>query len=443
MTIAAPLTFGPALCFMLLALGVALLTRFRPWCGPAAIVATAPFAWYHGAGPTEITLAKAASAGAVIGYAALLARDRAARQAAASALKASPAVWLLAAFAIVSVLSIAWAVDSADAVRDALKWAWYAAVFALTIAAVNGAGARFKIAAVLLVTASAVALVGLWQNVTVAPAAFVASGGALVNRITATLEGPNQFGAYLETGIPLLIAVLLFGRLPRIAIVAGSVVLGVLVTNLLLTYSRGALWSCAAASVFLLAAYAFSVASRRTLPEPVPLVTAAAAAILAAAVIVPIARVSITSIGWQHELWTSGLRDTSDSAEQRKQLWTCAVSLIRRYPLAGVGAGNFADIKSDCKGALSARDNSNANQWYLETAADLGVIGLALLVSFLAFMLATARSAVLWEEPVAIGAYAVLLAFVLHGLVDDVMTYPKAALSFFVVLGLIPTRRNS
>jgi predicted membrane metal-binding protein len=68
-------------------------------------------------------------------------------------------------------------------------------------------------------------------------------------------------------------------------------------------------------------------------------------------------------------------------------------------------------------------------------------VGLALLVAFLVGLLMSGRDRALWRSPVALGSYAVLIAFVLHGFVDDVVTYPKAALSFFVLMGLLRDRK--
>jgi O-antigen ligase len=399
-------------------------------------VATAPFAWYHQLGPTEITLPKAAFVGAVIGALAAAFVDRTRRERSIEALRSNPAVWLLALFALLSALSVFWAGSQSDAARDALKWVWYAGVFALAAAMRASTNDASKIALATVVTATVVGLYGIWQNATLPPAAFVAGNGSVVGRIAATLEGPNQFVAYLETAIPVLLALLLFVRVRWLTLLAGSLALGLLVSDLLLTYSRGALWSCAAALIFIVGVYLWKRRGRAGYLEMARPAAAVAAAVVAVAVGAGIAHASITSLGWQHELWAPGLRDTTESAEERRRLWTCAATLFERHPILGVGAGNFADAKQECGAALAVPEHSNANQWYLETGADLGAVGLLLLAGFLITMLGAIRSS-MWSEPFAIGAYAVLLAFVLHGFVDDVMTYPKAALTFFVLLGLI------
>ena len=433
MTDAAPLTLLSALAFVALALGAGALAYRRSWLAAAAIVATAPFAWYHQLGPTEITLSKAAFVGALFGVALALARDPTVRSNAFAALRSNRALLALAALAVWSAASALWAGTPAEAIREAFKWVWYGGAFALTIAALRDRDDDMRVLLTMFAAATAVGVYGLWQSATSAPAGFVAPNGSVVGRIAGTLEGPNQFGAYLESMIPPLLAVLLFARLPRTLIVIGSLVLGLLCADLVLTYSRGALWSSVGALAFVTAAY-LSQNRRREAPHfSVPVVIA----ICAALVFVPVAHNSIGAPGWQHEMLSPTAPDTPDSTERRRQLWTCALELFARHPIAGVGAGNFADAKQQCGAQLAGSEHFNANEWYLETAADLGVVGLLSLGAFVIALLAAGRGRAVWREPAAIGAYAVLIAFVLHGFVDDVVEYPKAVLSFFVLAAML------
>lgn len=430
---AVPLTLLPALAFLAIALGGAALAYRRTWCAPALVMASAPFAWYHQLGPTEVTLSKSAFVGAAIGVLAAIVSDPERRKRAIDALRSNRALIPLVALALWSLASALWAGTPQDAVREALKWIWYAGAFALSVASIDDPADATKVLYAMFVTAAIVGLDGLWQNATSAPAGFVAPNGAVVGRIAGTLEGPNQFGAYLESAICPLLAVLLFARTSKTVLIAASLLLGLLFSDLLLTYSRGALWSCFVAIVFLAVAYV-RLPRARAQARQVPAVIVACAAL----VVVPVIVTSIGVSGWQHEFWLRSANDTTDSAARRGQLWTCAVELFARHPLAGVGAGNFADAKQVCGNALAGAEHFNANEWYLETAADLGVIGAGALVVFLALLLSRARDRRLWNEPAMLGAYAVLIAFVLHGFVDDVMTYPKAALSFFVLAAMIP-----
>lgn len=439
-TEALPLTLPIALGFFAVAVAVAVLSYRMPWVAAASIAASAPFAWYHSVGPTLITLPKAAFAGAfaaVLLRAALHPSERAAMR---FALTADRAALALVAFAALSLLSIAWSQGRADALRDALKWSWYAGAFCITMATVRSAADAMRVAVVFLGASVIVGLDGLWQTFAGAPDVFRAADGSLVPRVASTLEGPNQFGAYLETMIPVLLAILLFSRVSRLAFIAGTLLLGLLTTDLLLTFSRGAFWSCAAGAVVVVAAYIWAkryadAAAVASLPKRGAVVAASVALF-----VIPVAGANISTNGLRHEFLATPTATYSMAA--RTQLWLCAESLIASAPILGVGAGNFADANGRCANAPPTAWRGNANQWYLETAVDLGLVGLAILIAFLSIMLLRARSPDLWTDPVAIGAYAALFALCLHGLVDDIFTFPKAALAFFVVIALIPAMRR-
>lgn len=435
MSEAPSLTLAAALVFAAIAAGVAWATARHAWLAPAAVMVTAPFAWYHAIGPTDVTVSKAAFAGAVIGIAIRLARDERRRAFAVASLRSHGALVALAAFALWAALSTAWSVSPLDSARDALKWVWYAGVYALTVVSIEEPADALRILAAMFATGGVVGLDGLWQSITTAPQGFVAPGGEVVGRITSTLEGPNQFGAYLETVIAPLVAVLAFARLSWQWSLAGGLLLGLLASDLLLTYSRGALLACSGALVFIAVTAAFT-RGRASRATGYGLAIALASA---AAVVVPVAVTSIGSSGWQHE-FTALAGGTAPSEQRRVQLWTCAFEVFARRPLAGAGAAGFADVKQECGEALAGEEHFNANEWYLETAADLGLVGVALLVAFIALLVSPWRDERLWYDAVAIGAFAAVIAFVLHGFVDDVLTYPKASLSFFVLAALAGLR---
>jgi O-antigen ligase len=435
LTEAPALTLGAAAVFVAIAAVAAWASSWRAWLASAAVVVTAPFAWYHAIGPTDVTVSKAAFVGAAIGIALRLSRSAELRSRAFAALKSNRALVPLAAFAVWAAISAAWSVSPLDSARDALKWIWYAGAYALTIVSLEEPGDAMRVLTAMFVTGAVAGIDGLWQSVTSPPAGFVAPNGEVVGRIAATLEGPNQFGAYLETVIAPLVAVLAFVRLSWGAALAGGLLLGLLASDLLLTYSRGALLACSAALLFIVIA-AFIVRGRIAGPTKQAL---AVAFLSAAAVVVPVAASTIGASGWQHEFTALG-GGTAPSEQRRVQLWTCAFEVFARRPLLGVGAAGFADAKQECGSTLAGPEHFNANEWYLETAADLGVVGVILLVAFIAALLYAWRDERLWTSAVSIGAFATVIAFVVHGFVDDVLTYPKASLTFFVIAALLPSR---
>jgi O-antigen ligase/polysaccharide polymerase Wzy-like membrane protein len=99
----------------------------------------------------------------------------------------------------------------------------------------------------------------------------------------------------------------------------------------------------------------------------------------------------------------------STSTSSRGDYWDVAARMVERHPLGGEGAGGFTRVwLQDRPVLLSVRD---AHNLYLETLAELGPVGLALLVIALGSPLFTGRrAAALAEGRAAIAAYVALLA---------------------------------
>jgi putative inorganic carbon (HCO3(-)) transporter len=109
----------------------------------------------------------------------------------------------------------------------------------------------------------------------------------------------------------------------------------------------------------------------------------------------------------------------------RPLLWSASVKLIGQRPWLGWGVGQESFEKtfwSQFPETDSQIEAFHAHNLYLEIAVEMGLVGLGL---FLLLVTAAARQA--WRQrrlvgktgrPLALGAAAALLAFLLHGLVD-------------------------
>ena len=94
----------------------------------------------------------------------------------------------------------------------------------------------------------------------------------------------------------------------------------------------------------------------------------------------------------------------SGATQPRNSLWGVAWHQFEAHVALGSGAGTFA-LAWTRSGLVEARGGSlDAHSLYLETLAELGVVGLGLVLAFLLLPLASARHA-----PVAAGAYVVVL----------------------------------
>jgi O-antigen ligase len=108
----------------------------------------------------------------------------------------------------------------------------------------------------------------------------------------------------------------------------------------------------------------------------------------------------------------------------RSAYWRVAAEVFAEHPLKGIGSGSFGvEWLQRREIAEAVRD---AHSLYLETAAELGLVGLAALVAFLAGIVFAARRS---KQPAAIAALA---AFALHAGLDWDWELP--ALSLVAIL---------
>ena len=136
----------------------------------------------------------------------------------------------------------------------------------------------------------------------------------------------------------------------------------------------------------------------------------------------------------------------ASTESQRYEYWEVAVSTFADNPLAGAGAGSFAVEW------LRERDIPeralDAHSLYLETGAELGLVGLLLLGLFFAGVIrAVARLARL-DPAAAAGPAAALLAWAMHAGLDwdwemPALTLVALALAAAVIAGADSVRDRS
>jgi hypothetical protein len=138
------------------------------------------------------------------------------------------------------------------------------------------------------------------------------------------------------------------------------------------------------------------------------LMAAVAAVVVAGALIVPRLAAGFGAPPIEHANLNARVLDASGN--RRAEVWRIAVDDVRAHPLLGSGAGSYEYVfyRRRDTAALNVRD---AHSLYLETLAELGPLGLALLVGTLALPLVAAVRA--RRSPFvapAAGAYAAFLA---------------------------------
>ena len=104
----------------------------------------------------------------------------------------------------------------------------------------------------------------------------------------------------------------------------------------------------------------------------------------------------------------------SASGNGRSAYWRVAVRMVESKPLLGEGAGSFS--RTWLRERPVANEARDAHNLYLETLAELGPIGLVLLLLVLLTPFRTVPR--VWRDPSAPVAVGVLTAFIIHAAVD-------------------------
>jgi O-antigen ligase len=285
----------------------------------------------------------------------------------------------LAGLTLWMLLSASWGIAGTEAAREAARCAMYAVGLAALVVVARPVTVRALLAGVLCG--------GLLLGVLALAERFVAPRPPDPFQGT-LLFGPvgyaNALGILVALSLVLAVGLLLepAESMARVALVAAA---GVSTVALLLTSSRGA-WLATLVGLLALAA------ARARSPGRVAI---GLAALLGFCAVAALAAPSI-SIG------------------DRPAYWRAAASDASAHPFVGSGAGSFGDYWLVHR-PISAYVQ-DAHSLYLETAAELGVVGLALLGCALLVPLATAVATRRQPHvPVATAAY---VTFLVHAGLD-------------------------
>jgi hypothetical protein len=392
----------------------------------------------------------------------------------------------LAALALWTVLSVAWAPIGGAAIDDAQRLVFYAIALAAAAAWLGGRAGTRAVEPALALGALVVVGYGLSERLLPGLLEFkhsVAAGGRLEQPITYW----NAMGAVAVTGVVLSARLAGDRTRPPWLRAAGAAAVAPLAAGLYLTLSRGALVALAAGILALilltrdrdqargigLAAAAGGLAAvcaaagEGTLLLAVLVVLAVAAAwaeltlsrregagrlakgrvggrllgpvaVLLAAGLVAGALVAAGSGGDGERKAASGagasrLRSLESN---RYDYWGVALRAFADHPLKGVGTAGFR-VEWDRERDVS-ESTRDAHSLYIETAAELGLVGLLALAALLAGVAVSAARARARAPAAAAGPIAALVAWAFHAGFDwdwemPAVTLPALALAGFLI----------
>jgi len=131
--------------------------------------------------------------------------------------------------------------------------------------------------------------------------------------------------------------------------------------------------------------------------------------------------------------------------EERLKIWKLALSELQSSPIQGVGLGAF---RQTVRHQLSAEEPApvHAHNVFIQTALDVGLVGLAAYCTVIAIGLTAAWSTFVHAEPtigwIAIGMGGNILAIHIFGLVDAVALGAKLGGLLWASLGVVMAARH-
>jgi putative inorganic carbon (HCO3(-)) transporter len=132
--------------------------------------------------------------------------------------------------------------------------------------------------------------------------------------------------------------------------------------------------------------------------------------------------------------------------QDRLSIYQNTLNMIKHHPLTGVGVNTFSRNYSRYKLASVEKQAVTKDSWYghniyLHMAGEIGLLGLA---SFLAFLFFGFKTAVnhyrkiedKFLKAVALSVVACLAGFLINGLTESNLYYPKVAMIFWYLFGI-------
>ncbi len=377
----------------------------------------------------------------------------------------------LSAFAVWAALSRAWAIAPDAAILEAERALLYAGAAAAAFLAVPRRRAEDLVLAI-LAGAGLVTWGGLVEHVVGAgppndrlelPVGYANAAGILAATtlllgvglaagtprwraaIGAGAAAPAAAALYLSLSRGSLVAAALGivvlavtarsrGAAGRMAVAAASAGLAVVVAALVGDFDEAGLSGRELAGLVALALVALMAAVLAARPPRIPWPSiprrVAAAAAVAAACVATVGLVTVFAREVQDARSIPASQQgaperlLSPSTSFRSDYWDVALTMVGREPVLGVGAGGYERTWLVERPALFFV--KDAHNLYLETLAELGPVGLALLfVAFAVPLLASRRAATTIACRAALAAYAALLA---HAVLDWDWELPAVSL---------------
>jgi putative inorganic carbon (hco3(-)) transporter len=347
----------------------------------------------------------------------------------------------------VMLLSVLNAATLLSSLKEIIKWLQVLVIYWISSVEMHGWW-RKAVVAVVLATGTVVALQGIYQFLfQVGPEGFVLFGRFM--RAYGTFAQPNPYGGYLGLTLPLAAGLILAALLRVDSRVAWRwVVLAVpsglaMLLALVMSWSRGAWLGCAAG--FGIMAAASLVRRGRVAILAVASALLVGYSLLSGGVSGLSPDMTQRFLDFAPYLEVRDVRgveitDANFAVLERMAHWQAAVGMWTDHPFLGVGIGNYESAYPRYALPLWSLPLGHAHNYYLNIAAEAGILGLAvyLLLWILAFHKAwlAVRHSAGWEMGLALGVLAVLVHLSVHNLFDNLYVHAMY-LHVAILLGIV------
>jgi O-antigen ligase/branched-subunit amino acid transport protein AzlD len=277
------------------------------------------------------------------------------------------------------ILSMAVAVDIRSSLKEIAKWSEFVIIVLLGAQYIRTRKQIYAIVVITILAGITQAFYGYLQDIfNLGPEAFIRASSL---RVYGTFGQPNPFGGYINMPLAIALALMLLGRNWTTRICAGiaTILLGLAV---FLSQSKGAEMAAAAGLLFII------FVGMPRLRRPIGLVAIVGLVVVA---LFTLGRIPITVLNpLLKQVGLAGLSFTAPSAAdyataERIAHWIAGIRMFLAHPILGVGIGNFPDVYSHYYITIFTVSLDHAHDYYINTAAESGVVGL---VGFLFFLMA-------------------------------------------------------
>ena len=413
--VAPPMYSGLAIAGVIVVIAVFV----HPEAGLYLLAFSVPFQSLRDADPTEVKIT-ATEIVVALAVCAFFARQLAVER---GTWRAGPLLAPMAVLMGTMLLSVFKAENGLQSAKEIAKWLEFVAVYWIALNSLRQPRKLALFLLALVLGALAETAIGAAQVVfRLGPPEFLIGG--VVLRAYGTFGQPNPFAGYLNLVLPILVGVALFAsrRWLKFCSWLAAAAIGVVMIT---TLSRGA-WLG-----FSVALLVIGIVASRRLAVWIWLGLLGVAVVILAAVfgVIPFGATGrvLAAFG------LSGVSLDSVTAEnfsavQRLAFWQAGLNMFSHNPVLGVGIGNY--IEAYPKFAAQGWETvlGHAHDYYLNAAAETGVLGLA---AYLA-LLASAFKQLAWSVRaaprgvwfgVAVGLLGSLAALSVHNLVDNMYVH--------------------